>query len=166
MKTLQNVKVTASNGKVTITADILDKAFDVRTVQQTTVLYVRENRQWPRHIQVSGEAVFVKAFGNGFAISHNDLVAIATAVEPKTSYPPVLRSQLLSNNLTVNISSELNPDFQWQSTDSLEVGKVNWQDIAGANTQTLDPSKASGKFVRCVASSEAGVMNSNPVLVK
>lgn len=165
MKALKNLKTEVKDGKVTITADIAEAIFD-KNVQQTTILFITsENRQWPRHIQISGEAVFVGAFGNKFAILNSDLVAIAAAVEPKTSYPPIFKNNK-SPDLTVDIYSELDPDFQWQVSPSLKVGEVDWKDVAGQTSKDFDRTQVKkGDFVRCVASSEAGTMYSNPVLI-
>lgn len=167
MKTLTNVVCKVENGKVTITADIADKTFGL-PVNQTTVGYLNpKNIRYPRHCQISNEAYFVKAFGNGFAIMHDDLVRIAAIVEPKTTYPPLFTKQPDSENFVVEINSELNPDFQWQVSDEIKLGKENWTDIVGATDGVLDKSKVEkGKFVRCVAKSEAGTMYSNPVIVK
>ena len=166
MKILTNTKTTVKDGKVTITGDVAEKTFGF-PVQQVTVGYLNpDNMRWPRHIQLSGEAVFVKAFGRGFAIMNEDLTAIAAAIEPLTSYPPTFQNQP-DDKLTADISSELSPDIQWEVTDSILAGEVNWQPVTGATTATLDKSLVkSGQFVRCVATSESGMMASNAVQVK
>ena len=164
MKTLTNSKVTISDdGKTaTIVADISDVKFDMVLMQRVTIGHLNPaNMRHPRHVQISNEAVFVKAFGNGFAIPLDDIVAIAAAVEPKTSFAPVFKKS--TSDLTVEISSELNPDFQWQASAD---GKT-WNDIAGQTSKTLDPKTVStGQLVRCVASSDAGSMASNPIKIK
>jgi|ERR1700722_9493418 len=186
MKTLQGVKTTMSaDGKsVTITADIIEKDFPQFMVQRVTVGHLNPaNMAHPRHIQVSGDALYIKSFGNGVALSLDSLVAIAAVIEPKTSFAPVLK-KLTADSLTVQISTELNPDFQWQiSDDAFPKAKIPtprppsgtklvappavWTDIEGQTTATLDPSKVKkGQWVRCVASSEAGSMTSNPVQIK
>lgn len=167
MKKLTNVVSKVVDGKLTVTADVTEcAAGDYRfPVQQVSIGYLSDkNHQWPRHIQLSGEATFVKAFGNGMAINHDDLVSIAAVVEPKTSFPPVFKKRI--PDYTVEIDTELDPDFQWQVSDSIDT-KQSWKDIAGQTTKTLDKSTVPpGKWVRCVASSEAGSMTSNPVIVK
>ena len=153
MKTLINIKTVVADGKVTITGDIAEKEFRF-PCQQVTIGYLNpDNPHWPRHIQLSGEAVFVKAYGNGFAINNDDLVKIAGVIEPRTSYAPLFKKMPRPETLTVEISSELNPDLQWQqSLDNKE-----WANIEGATSATLDRTKiASGTWVRCVASSESG----------
>jgi len=164
MKTLTNSKVTISDdGKTaTIVADISDVKFDMVLMQRVTIGHLNPaNMRHPRHVQISNEAVFVKAFGNGFAIPLDDIVAIAAAVEPKTSFAPVFKKS--ASDLTVEISSELNPDFQWQASAD---GKT-WNDIACQTSKTLDPQTVSaGQLVRCVASSDAGSMASNPIKIK
>ncbi len=168
MKKLLNVKSEMKDGKITITADVVEcEAGDFRfPMQQVTVgFYNPENIKWPRHIQISQEATFVKAFGNGLAIPHEALVEIASLAEPKTSYPPLFKKKI-DENLTAEISSELNPDFQWQVSDSIKPD-AQWENIEGQTSITLDKSKVlAGKFVRLVASSDAGSMTSNPFLIK
>lgn len=164
MKTLTNVKATVTDGKLTLTADVADQAFSL-PVQQVTVLHMSpHNHQWPRHVQLSGQAVFVKAFGNGVAILNEDLVAIAKAVEPRTTYPPKFRAKV-GPDLTAQVHSELTPDFQWQQSSSI-LKDANWTAIAGATAAKLDPAGLAHKaWVRCVAHSEAGSMASNPVQI-
>jgi len=159
MKKLGNTTCTIKDGKVTITGDIEDFKFE-QPVQQVTVGYLNtDNFHWPRHCQLSHEAFFVKAFGNGVGIMLDDLVKIASIIEPKTSYPPI--ASKLDNTLTVDINSELQPDLQWEVSDD---GK-DWKPIEGAKSNTLDKTNYAKKFVRLVASSEAGSVTTNPVLV-
>lgn len=162
MKTLSGVKTTVTGDKITITADIVEREFRF-PVQQVTVGYLNPaNIRWPRHIQLSNDACFVKAFGNGFAISTDDLVKIASQVEPKTSFPPLFGLKM--PNYTVEISSELHPDLQWEVSDKLT---GEWSKVEGQTSATLDKSKVkTGQFVRCVASSDAGSVTSNPAIVK
>ena len=163
MKRIFNTQCTVTGNKVTITGDIEDYKFE-QPVQMVTVGFLNPaNMQWPRHCQLSHEAFFVKAFGNGVGIMLDDLVAIAALVEPKTTFPP--KPSKLDNTLTVQIDSELNPDLRWEVSDALG-DKADWKPIAGATTNVLDKTKVeSGKFVRCVASSEAGEATTNPVMV-
>jgi hypothetical protein len=162
MKKLTNVSVSVVNGKATITGDVVEagKHGFEHPVQQVTVGYINpKNMAWPRHCQLSHEAFFVKAFGQGVGIMLDDLVAIAAVLEPKTSYPP--KASQLDGSLTVQIDSELQPTLQWELSDD---GK-DWKPIDGETTNALDRSKYKGKFVRLVASSEAGSITTNPILV-
>jgi len=186
MKTLINEKaIVSKDGKsVTITADIIEKDYPQWMVQRVTVGHLNPvNIAHPRHVQISGDAVFIKGGGTSVAFSNDGLVAIAAAIEPKTSFAPVIR-KLTPENLTVQIDSELSPDFQWQISDDafpkpkiptprppsgtkLVAPPAVWANIEGQTVATLDPSKVTkGQWVRCVASSEAGSMTSNPVQIK
>jgi hypothetical protein len=160
MKILKNIKASIKDGQVTITGQISEYKFD-HPVQQVTVGYLNPaNMQWPRHCQLSHEAFFVKAFGNGVGIMLDDLVNLAAIIEPKTTFPP--KSGSLDQTLTVHIDSELTPELQWEISDD---GK-EWSAIEGQTTNTLDKSKIEkGKIVRLRASSEAGSAYTNPVMV-
>lgn len=164
MKRLSNFKATLNGSKLIIESDVDEFKFE-HPVQQVTVGYLNpENFQWPRHIQLSHEAFFVKAFGNGVGVMLDDLVKIASVVEPKTSFPPKLNK--LDSSLKVSVASELNPSFQWQVSDYLD-HRANWKDIEGATSIELDKSKVkSGQFVRVIASSDAGSMTSNPAIIE
>jgi len=109
--------------------------------------------------------VFVRGFGNGGAIPIDDMVAIFAKVEPKTSYRPLFKRQPKSDSLTVDISSELDPDFQWQTSNEPNKND-SWKNIDGATSKTLDRTNLpKGAFVRCIAHSEAGAMASNPTVL-
>jgi len=162
MKALANVKTTVQENKVTITADIVDRQFGL-PIQQVTVGYLNpKNPRWPRHVQLSGEAVFVRAYGIGFGIMNDDLVNIAAKVEPRTSFSPKFSAMPIPGKLEVDFCSELDPELQWQqSADNKE-----WLDILGETGRTLDKGKAApGSWVRCVASSAAGATATPPVKV-
>jgi len=167
MKKLINTVTVIKDGKATITGDVVDaQPHEFRfPVQQSSVGYLNEaNMRWPRHLQVSNEAFFVKAFGNGLAIPMDELVKIAGILEPKTTFPPVINK--ISPDLEVELSSELEPDFQWQVSDAIDKS-ANWTDIVGETNKNLDKTKVkSGQFVRLIISSEAGSITSNPVLIK
>ena len=164
MKTFANKKITVTGNKFTMTADIVEKDYSAFPVQQQTIVHVAgNNRQHHRHVQISQAGAMVKTPGKnlGFVLEKQDLVDLATAIEPRLSYAPV--PSKLGKELTVNISSELTPDLQWQvSSDN---GKT-WADIAGQKTNTLDKSSVPAKsLVRLKASSEAGTMISNSTIV-
>jgi hypothetical protein len=177
MKTLLRPKTTVSeDGKTaTIVCDIADVQFSEILAQRVTVGHVNPiHMAHPRHVQISNEAIFVKAFNVGFAMPIDDIVSIASVVEPRTTFAPQFRKS--TDSLTVQIASELDPDFQWEVSDDYnprplghkEVRAVaTWAKIDGQTTKTLDPTKVkSGQWVRCIASSEAGSMASNPVQIK
>ena len=163
MKRLFNFQSKLENGKITITADIDDYKFE-QPVQQVTVGHFNpDNLNWPRHVQLSHEAFFIKAFGNGVGIMIDDLVDLATLVEPKTSFPPKLDK--LDSSLKVSVCSEIEPSYQWQVSDNID-NRAKWTDIDGATTSELDRTKVKvGQFVRVIASSDAGSMTSNPAIV-
>ncbi len=166
MKKLTKIIVTIKNGKGFMTFDIVEAApSDFRfPVQQTTVGWLNPaNLRWPRHIQLSSEAVFVKSANGGMAITNDDLVALAALVEPKTSFPPFYKTFPTPQSLTVDFSTELEPKLQWQSSNS-PLPESEWTDIEGETKPTLEnPPK--GKYVRCVASSDAGRTATPPVRV-
>ena len=166
MKTLSNVKASVKDGKLTLTADIVEKQFTPFLIQRVTIGHLNpKNIRHPRHVQISNEAIFVKAFGNAFAMEIDDIVAIACAVEPKTSFAPLFHSQPKSENLTAEVCSELDPDFQWQVSDKID-STVNWSNIEGQTTKALDKSKVkANQWVRLIAHSESGSMASNPVQI-
>jgi len=174
MKSIKNPKVTVSaDGKSgSMTFDIVDQQYTPFLIQRVTVGHLNPlNLRHPRHVQISEEAVFVKAFGNGFAFPLDDIVAVATAIEPKTSFAPVFQKN--TNPLVAQVASELNPDFQWEvcgnspAPNNANYPDNKWIKIEGATSSSLDPSKVkSGQWVHCIASSEAGSVTSNPVQVK
>ncbi|MDE2097609.1 MAG: hypothetical protein KGL39_10210 [Patescibacteria group bacterium] len=174
MKQLSNPKVAMStDGKqATVVFDVADTVFDRRFVQQVTVGHINpSNPAWSRHAQLSHDSVFLTAYGDGISIKIDDLAVIASKIEPKSTYPPKFTK---TNALSVEVSSELNPDFQWEVGDFVKGVEIrpkvfqdqihNWRKIDGATSKTLDKSLVkSGQFVRCVASSAAGSMTSNPI---
>jgi len=166
MKKLTNVQSVVKDGKVTITADITDiQPHEFRfPAEQRTIGHLHpSNPRHPRHIQISGEAVFVKGNGFKFAIANDDLVAIATAVEPRTSYRPWFDSVPSPEKLSVEFSSELTPNIQWKWSD-LSDPNGKWSDIAGATGTTLTNSpELKGKWVSCIAWSEAGATSTPPI---
>jgi hypothetical protein len=167
MKKLINTVTVIKDGKATITGDVIEaQPHEFRfPVQQASVGYLNEaNMRWPRHLQISNEAFFIKAFGNGLAIPADEMVKIASILEPKTTFPPVVNK--ISTDLEVDLASELDPDFQWQVSDKVDKD-ADWKNIEGETKKNLDKSKVkSGQFVRLIISSEAGSVTSNFVLVK
>jgi len=166
MKTIGDVKITCSQGIITIVGKVVEREFNPN-IEQKTVLYITgENRRWYRHIQISQEATFLKAYGSGIGILHDDLAAIANAIEPKTSYPPVIKS-INPTTFTAEIISELDVTFQWESTESLNPDKLKWEPVESQTTDALDKTKVlAGRFVRLSATNQSGTTYSNPIQVK
>lgn len=164
MKTLNNIKSSIVNGKLTLTADIVEKDYSGFPVQQQTIVHVASgNRGHHRHIQISQAGAIVRTPGKnlGVVFEKQFLVDLATDIEPRLSYAPV--ASKLGKELTVNIASELKPDLQWQV--SADNGKT-FTDISGQTTNTLDKTKVGKKnHVRLKASSEAGTMISNSTII-
>ena len=164
MKCLSNFKTTINGNKVIIEADITEVTFGQRVQQVTVGYYNPTNLQWPRHCQLSHEAFFIKAFGHGVGVKLEDLVALASAIEPRTTFPPKLNSKL-DSALKVEIGSELTPTLQWQVSDNVDK-RADWKDIPGATGPELDRTLVqTGQFVRVIAKSEAGEMVSNSAIV-
>jgi hypothetical protein len=179
MKSLINPKsVISADGKTaTVTFDIVEQTFSDFPSQRWTVGHLNpSNIKHPRHVMVSNEAIFVKYFTPKkrvqFAIPIDDFVLIAAQIEPQTTFPPAIKTL---QSLTAEVSSEINPSFQWQVTDSIEikpvplgtaVAPVVWTDVVGQTTKTLDKASIkTGQWVRLRAYSDAGEMFSNPVKV-
>ncbi len=166
MKKLINLKSTVAAGKITICADIVETSpgeFRFPAQQVTVGMINPANPRWPRHIQLSSEAVFVKSINGAFAITNDDLANIASMVEPKTSYAPLFKKFPSPSALTVDFSSELDPKLQWQESDKSDPSG-EWSDILGEIGVTLQNPTA-GKYVRCVASSEAGTTATPPIKI-
>lgn len=163
MKKLTNVVANVVNGKLTITADVVeaDKSEYRFPIQRVTVGYLNpDNLKWPRHIQLSGEAFFVKAYGAAMVISHDDIVKIAAAAEPKTSFAPVLKQ---SNDLNGENISELPVSYQWQVSEN----GTDWTDIPTGINAVLDSTNLiKGQLVRLVATNAAGSTVSIPIQIK
>jgi len=160
MKTLSNIQTILKDGKVTITADVVEQQF-THPVQQVTVGFMAAgNPHWIRHAQISQEAIFFKRLGVGFAIpieEFNDKVAMV--IEPNLTFPPRYRKSY--NPLRVDFDSELTPVLQWESAEEIN---GEWKPIAGQTTNVLDPATvAKGAWVRCVASSDAGNTTTPPM---
>jgi len=169
MKSLTNSKATVSpDGRsVTITADIVDKDYSLILAQRVSIGYLnRKNMRHPRLVQLSNEAIFVKAYGERFAFDFEDLIAIATQVNPKTSFAPVFGDS--TSPLAVNAISELPVTYQWQFTDVNNPRKdTAWIDVAGGTSATLAAGSVPAKnWVRCVATNAAGTKTSDPQIVK
>lgn len=163
MKTLANLKATVSDGKVTITADIVEKDFSQFPVQQQTILHASgHGLSHHRHLQIGQHGAVVKTPGKnvGFVLERQSMVDLATEIEPRLAESP--RLSKLTSTLTVEINSELTPNLQWQSS----ADQQTWDDVAGQTTNTLDKTKVEkGRHVRLKASSDAGEMFSNSVRI-
>jgi hypothetical protein len=136
------------------------------TVHNSAVL----NPQWIRNLQLSSEFVFIKRYGSPTVGVHvDDLIALAIAIEPKLSWPPLFKllpqNQSIKAGETANLSietvSEL-PDvtYQWQSS----IDGKDWTDIKDAVSGSL--AGIGGGFYRCVATNAAGSSSTEPAHVK
>jgi hypothetical protein len=136
------------------------------TVHNSAVL----NPQWVRNLQLSSEFVFIKRYGSPTVGVHvDDLIALAIAIEPKLSWPPLFKnppqSQSIKAGETASLSietvSEL-PDvtYQWQSSPD----NVTWTDIKDSVSSSL--AGIGEGFYRCVATSAAGSASTEPAHVK
>ncbi len=166
MKSLKNIKATCTGNVVTITAEIEERKFGFPS-QQSTVLHLADtDPKWARHVQISNEAFFVKRLGLGVAVPLEEWVTqVANVIEPKLSHPPKLKQG--GKPLTVEFSSELEPQLQWQLADKPDAEPDEWQNIEGATKKTLTPNALpKGKYVRCHASSEAGFTFTPPTQIK
>jgi hypothetical protein len=166
MKKITNTKAEVKGNKITITGDIIDVApgeFKF-PAQQVTIGYETIGRH-RRHVQISSDAVFVKTPDAIAAIPLNELIAISSAIEPKTSPKPWFSKMPTTGALTVEFSSEIEPSLQWKWSDKPDPsGK--WSDIAGATTATLIKTPdLNGKWVACVAFSEAGATSTQPIQI-
>lgn len=174
MKNLTNPKITVSeDGKsVTIVADIQDTPFQENIITRVTHPHNDVVASHVRHVQSSNAAVFVRHRGNGFFMPNEIIIAIASAIEPATSFPPHFHGV---DKLTVH--SELPFTLQWQVSDDA-FPKANkphtpppdaiWTDIEGQTKPELDKEAAikSGQWIRLVATNAAGKTISKPVKVK
>lgn len=159
MKTLTQPQVTINGDTVTITAKIVDMPWNRMLLTKTTHGYVNpDNMKHPRRVVASSSAVFLEAPAGKVAMPNDFFAAISAAIEPKTTFAPVLQKGSTPNKVTV--LTELPHTVQWQEADSA-VGP--WTNIAGATTDALDESTvANGKWVRCQITNAAGVTNSKP----
>ena len=168
MKKLVNVKASIEGGKLTVTADIAEAQpheFQF-PAQQQSVGYLHPNHlRHPRHVQISGEAVFVKAQAGSFSFLLDDFVAISGLVEPKTLPPPSFKTLPSPTNLTAELSPDLEAGIQWKWANSAN-HQDKWTNIEGATTLTLTLTpELKGKWVSCVAENESGAIATPPVLI-
>lgn len=162
MKTLRNIQATVKNGKITITADIVEQEFR-QAVQQTTIgFHPKDNLHWIRHAQISQEAFFLKRLGFGVAVPIEEFHdQVALKIEPRLTFAPKQRPS--ADPLTVNFCSELEPQLQWEVANE---PNGEWQALKGANSNKLDPKLVpAGYWVRCKASSDAGWTTTPPMKV-
>lgn len=174
MKYITNPKVTvAPDGKSgSLTFDIIEKDFNQILTTRVSHGYLhRDNHRHPRRIQSSNEAVFVESPYAKAAMSNEVIAEIMAAVEPFTSFPPVLKAGMKPN--AVHVISELPVKFQWQMTDdpapkSKDTPKeAVWNDIAGETNAHLDETKIpKGLFVRLIITNGAGKTISAPHQIK
>jgi hypothetical protein len=165
MKTIQNVKVTVTDGRMTICADLKDTPFNGMLTTRVTHGFVNPiNPKHGRHIQSSNEAVFIRSKNGAIAIPNNVLIQIAASAEPLTSFPPVIKSEKLG---FVEVNSETPVLYQWQvSDDAFPVAEkphtpappAVWKNIDGETKPELNMvAVKAGQYVRCLVSNFTGV---------
>ena len=133
--------------------------------QQVTVRHVSPlNPGWVRNVQLTNEFVLIKKHGcPPTGIHVDDLIALANAVQPKLSWPPVFSSQprLADGVLSVELVSEL-PDLklQWQTSSD----GATWNNIQSADKLSCSTTVAG--LYRCIAENGAGQTISEPISFK
>jgi hypothetical protein len=177
MKTISNasVKISDDGKSVTITAELVDAPWSEMLTTRVTHPHLNpDNIKHVRHVQSSNAAVFVRHGCHALAVPNDVFVAIAAAIEPKTSFPPVFKQGTVPP--TVEVISECCVSFQWQVSDDAfpKAAKPDvapepavWTDIEGQTTNTIDETKvAKGKWVRVIATNASGSTISQPAQVK
>lgn len=171
MKTIKNPIVTLSpdGKKVTIVCDVVWQ--EVNHMLTTRVSHGHLNSEHvkhPRVVQSSNTATFLKSRHGHFSMPNEVLVAIAAAVEPRTTFAPQFKRT--SKPGCVECVSETPVTYQWQiSDDAFPTGTFGnvpvavWTDIAGATSATLDENLiADKKWIRCVATNATGSTVTKP----
>jgi hypothetical protein len=169
MKTLTAAKtVISEDGKTaTVTFDIIDKPYSFLLAQRVTIGHVNpRNMNHVRHVQISNEAVFVKAWGRGVAFDPDSLVAVSAVLEPTTSFAPLFEKP--KTPLTASIVSELPYTVSWEfCTDKRLTTKSQWNIISGETIDSLTADKVpSGNWIRCRAKNAVGETVGLPILLK
>ena len=148
----------------------MEKAYTF-PVQQVTVLHLADgNPRWARHAQMSNQAFFVKRRQFGVAFPLEEMITqVATQIEPKLSYPTFFKGWKndVPDTIVAELDSELHPTFQWKIADDIKSPEQDWKDIEGATLPTLSrkdlPAK---KWIRCKATSDAGISWTPPTISK
>lgn len=174
MKTVKNPVVTISaDGKTgSLTFEIADVAFsNILTSRISHGHANAENMSHRRYIQSSNAAVFVSSSKGKVAFENEFMAAIAAAVDPLTTFAPVLKKTKLPNS--VSVASETPVKYQWQISDAAfpkatqqhtPAPAAVWTDIPDAALETLDESKVpEGKWARCMVSNASGSVFSKPI---
>lgn len=148
--------------------------------QQVTIAHTsRDNPRHPRNIQLSNEFIFVKRAGSPPVAMHvDDFIQLCTHVEPKLSWPPLFKQNVVMQGSPAVIESQFetsNPElsesdnvisYQWQQGAN---DGSQWQDLSdnetfsGCKTNKLSVTNAPGaptKTLRCLATNGAGVRSS------
>ena len=167
-KTLSNPqsKVSEDGKSITITADLTDAEYSMILAQRVTIGHFNpKNMNHVRHVQISNEAMFVKAYWKGVAFDADALVAIATAIEPKTSFAPVFDKS--DDPTKAIVISELPVTLAWETCTDKSV-KINsqWVVISGETSSMVKATLPKGIWLRCRATNEAGTNCSLPGLTK
>ena len=168
MKTLIEPQITVDGDKITIVAKIVDQPFNGLLVTRVSHGHLNpDHPNHPRRIQSSNEAVFVESHRAKFSMPNDFVIAIATAVEPATSFAPLFKKHSVPGN--VEVVSESPVSYQWQVSDNafptgtFPLPPAIWNDISGATNATLDESTIKpGQWIRCVTKNATGTTTSQP----
>jgi len=162
MKTLIQPQVTvAEDGKsATIVVQIVDVPFNALLTTRVSHGHLNpDNMAHPRRIQSSNQAVFLEAPGVKVAMPNETIAAIFAAIEPKTTFAPVLKKD---KDGSIKVISETPVKLQWQVSDD---GK-SWTDVAGANAPVLQSCNIKpGQWKRLTATNAAGKLESKPIQI-
>ena len=173
MKTLTNPQITVSaDGKTaTIVASIEDLPFQENIITRVTHPHNDVVAEHVRHIQSSNAAVFVRHRGTSFVMPNETMIAIAAAIEPLTSFPPVIQK-----GDKISIHSELPATYQWQVSDDAFPAATQphtpappavWLDLAGQTAASIGENAdvKIGQWIRLVVTNACGKTISKPVKV-
>lgn len=169
MKTLINPVTTLSaDGKqVTIICDVEDiKVNELLTTRVTHGHLNPDNQQHPRSIQSSNVAIFIRSRAASISIPNETFAAIASVVEPLTTFAPVFKKH---SSGAVTVVSELPLKFQWQVSENAFPEGTHpppvavWTDIAGATKPEFDFAGIKpGQWTRLVATNLSGSTTTKP----
>lgn len=148
--------------------------------QQVTIGHTsKANPRHPRNIQLSNEFIFVKRAGSPPVAMHvDDFIQLCTHVEPKLSWPPLFKQNVVTQGSPAVIESQFEPSnpelteadnvikYQWQQGAN---DGSNWVDLSddatfsGCATNKISINNAPGsptKTLRCIATNGAGSRSS------
>jgi len=161
MKIITSTKTVVEGNKITITAELSEKEFQL-PVQLTTIGHgVATNIHHPRHVQISNEALFVKRMhsqtkrGAAVAWLIDELVDIFVNIEPGLTDAPVFVQQPKPDLLDATVNSEIPFTLAWEQSDDCKTWLTTDKSIV-----------VPGKFYRAIATNAAGSTISNAVKLK